>query len=320
MLLSVGVFAFLHWQDIKDHFRAAAFDPSPRVVEVLDNLELSDAGERVFLASQPTIDDSQQFNAQCADVDHSEQGHVLGCFASDQIHLFDVRDERVSGIVEVTAVHELLHAVWSRLGEGEKRSLPEKLQAAYEQAAASDPTLAERMSLYEHLSDLAFANELHSVLGTEVRDLPDALEQHYARWIENRGEIVDIFDSYHALFEDLQQQADALEAELGTLRSDIEQRKAEYEEAVNTFNLDAADFTERNNRYEFSDAPEEFEAIRSDLSWRRDQLLLTYEALEDDIDHYNSLRADLIELSELSAELDQQLDSDLAPITTRPSG
>ena len=318
-VLVVGVAAFMHRQDIQDHFRAAGFDPSPRTVEVMQELHLTSTGERVFLASRPTVDGSQLFNEQCADVDHSEQGHVLGCFTGDRIHLFDVPDERVQGIVEVTAAHEVLHAAYARMSESDRAALAERLTTAFDVLSVEHPELAERMAVYDHLSKAAFANELHSVLGTEVQDLPDWLEAHYAQWFSDRGALVDHFDAYHAVFIELRDQAEALEAEMTALRSDVEQRNVAYDLAVEQFNADTADFRARNDNFEFSENPGEFERVRGELEARRAQLQATLDALQADIDRYNALRDDLTALSQVSSELEQQLNSDLAPVTTRPA-
>lgn len=312
------IVAFAHKQDIQDHFSASNFNPSPRTVEVMDSLQLTQTGKRVFLASHPTVDGSQKFNEQCANVDHSEDGHVLGCFAGDRIHLFDVTDTRVSGIVEVTAAHELLHATFSRLSSGDRTALSERLRNEYDVMSTNNPELVERMSVYEHLSDSAFANELNSVLGTEVRELPTWLETHYAKWFKNRSELVDHFDAYHSVFLELQDQAEGLQAEMSTLRSDVEQRNSNYDAAVKQFNRDAAEFRARNERFEFSADPAEFDRIRAELSERRSTLQTTLARLQADIDHYNGLRKQLQELSQVSAELAGKLNSDLAPVTTRP--
>lgn len=312
------VVGLVNRQDIQDHFRASSFDPSLRTVEVMSALKLTATGERVFLASQPTVSDSQRFNKQCAEVDHSESGHVLGCFARDQIHLFDVTDKRVSGIVEVTAAHELLHAAFSRLGDGERAALAERLKREYSTMSSKNHALVERMSVYEQLSDMAFANELNSVLGTEVAELPDWLEDHYAKWFLDRSALVDTFDSFHAVFVELQDKADTLASEMSSLRADVEQRSLDYDNAVNQFNRDAADFQSRNERFEFSSNPEEFDRIHSELSLRSSALETTRAELQADIDRYNSLRKQLLDLGQVSTDLAGKLNSDLAPVTTRP--
>ncbi len=318
-LLLVIAGGLIYKQEISDTFRALTFDPSPRAVEVLDAIELTPGGERLFLASRPTVDGSQHFNAQCAEVDHSEQGHVLGCYVNQRIRLFDVQDERVTGIVEVTAAHELLHAAYARLGERDRQALARELRDVFDELSANDPALAERMAVYEHLSPAAFANELHSVLGTEVRELPESLEAHYAQWFSDRAGLIDRFEAFHSVFAEFSAQAEAIELEMSTLRRDVEARSAEYEAEVKRFNGDAAVFQARNERFEFSDDVDGFERIRSELSERRDWLQAMQEGLQADIEHYNALREQLRELGRLSTDLDQQLDSTLAPPTTRPT-
>ncbi|UOQ58598.1 hypothetical protein MUN78_07175 [Leucobacter allii] len=317
-VVALVVCAVTQRQLISDQFAAMTFEPSARVVELVDELNLTDAGERTLLATRPTVDASQHFNDQCAGVDHSEQGHVLGCYTGDRIHLFGVTDPRVSGIVEVTAAHELLHAVYARLAEGDRMALAQRLRTEYDALAEHDDALRERMSIYEHLSDTAFANELHSVLGTEVRELPEWLEEHYATWFADRGALVDRFDAYHSVFVGLQREADALEEEMETLRADVENRKAEYDHEVTEYNADAE---ELEAAVPASTAEQALlDRRRSTMTQRRADLDATRDALQIDIDRYNDLREQLTELSAISSELDRQLNSELAPVTTRPAG
>ncbi|WP_245907322.1 hypothetical protein [Leucobacter massiliensis] len=318
VLAAAVIVAVMHRQEIRDHFSGLGYEPTPRVEQLREDLSLTDAGDRIFLATRPTVDAGTEFNDRCAGVDHAEQGHVLGCYKEDRIHLFEVRDERIDGIVEVTAAHELLHAAYGRLGEGDRTALAERLRREYERLAEDDPELRERMSVYEHLSDGAFANELHSVLGTEVRELPPWLEEHFGRWLSDRDALVDRFVEYHSVFVALQDRADELQEEMSALREEVERRKADYDVAVDEFNAEANDFAARNGRAEFADDPEEFERIRSELDARRGELEEVLEGLQADIDRYNALREQLAALSEVSSELEQQLNSELAPVTTRP--
>lgn len=319
-LLVGGAIAYLHRQQINDHFAAQRFDPSPAIVQLTDELHLTEAGHRIFWASAPTLDASQNFNDQCAKVDHSEEGHILGCYTGGQVHLFEVKDERLNGIVEVTAAHELLHAAFARLSDSEKSSLARKLNKLYEELVPGDPDLEQRMSVYTGLSRMAFANELHSVLGTEQRELPGWLEAHYATWLEDRGAILNYFDDYHAIFNELKQRADELEAEMTALRADVEQRSAAYDAAVEQFNTEWANFIARNEAFEFSNNPDEFYRQRDSFYERRDALGEEMRNLNADIDRYEQMRNELLELSELNHELEQQLDSTLAPPMPAPTG
>lgn len=323
ILLAVGIgatVAYLHRQQINDHFAAQKFEAPAAIVELTDKLQLTEAGHRIFWASEPTLDASQNFNEQCAQVDHSEDGHILGCYTKSRIHLFEVSDERLDGIVEVTAAHELLHATFARLGDSERASLVRKLNRLYDELAPEDPELVQRMSVYSSLSKTAFANELHSVLGTEQRDLPAWLEEHYATWFQDRGVILDFFDNYHAVFNQLKQRADELEGEMTQLRSDVEARSAAYDTAVRQFNAEWETFIARNEAFEFSNDPDEFYRLRDDFYVRRDALGAEMRSLNADIERYEQMRAEMLELSELNHELEQQLDSDLAPPAPAPTG
>ncbi len=320
LALIVGAFvAYQNRQVISDHFAAQNFTPTAEVVELTARILPTSAGERVFLASEPTLDASQGFNEQCSQVDHTEEGHVLGCFSGGKIHLFKVTDERLAGIVEVTAAHELLHATFSRLDASAKAALVQQLETAFEELSATDPALAERMQVYEGLSGTAFANELHSVFGTEVRELPADLEAHYAQWFTQRSVIVDFFDSYHQVFTQLKERASQLQAELTPMRADIEARRATYDDAVAQFNAEWAVFLQRNEAFEFSDNPGLFYAIRNEFDLRRDALNEDLTALNTDIAAYETMRIELQQLGELSTELQANLNSELAPPATAPN-
>ncbi|WP_449277357.1 hypothetical protein [Leucobacter sp. GX24907] len=318
LLLAAGL-AWWNKQVIADHFQATGFEPAEEIEEVLDTLSLTGAGERVFLATHPTIEASQHFNEQCAQVDHTDEGHVLGCYSGGKIHLFGVEDQRLDGIVEVTAAHELLHAGYARLRDSEREQLGEQLQDAFDTLSEDDAALRERMAVYEHLPESSFVNELHSVLGTEVRDLPPELEAHYAEWFNDRAAILDLFDDYHSVFVDLQQEADDLNAELARMRTEYEERSHAYDLAVRQYNADSESLSQRNDAYEFANNPEEFYRLRDELGARRGELESELQSLDALAEQYEEYRSRLKELSETSIELDQHLNSDLAPPATSPS-
>lgn len=318
-IVIAGAVAFQHRQQISDTITAQAFDASPQILALTENIELTPAGNRIFLASEPTLDSSQRFNEQCSKVAHADGGHVLGCYVASQIHLFDVTDERLAGIVEATAVHELLHATFARLSLGERDALVELLDETYAEISTNDRALVDRMSVYDGLSEVAYANELHSVLATEVRELPQELELHYAEWLTDRALIVEYFDASHHVFTELQEQAAQLESELTALREDIETRSANYDVAVAEFNDAVASFSLRNQNYEFSGDPDRFYAERSALDQRRAALNVDLEAINAAIASYDVLRAELAQLGELNRELLANLDSEFAPPASPPA-
>lgn len=315
-VLAGGAVAYLNRTEIRDYFVASTFQPSNRISEVQQEIALTPRGDRVFLASEPTIGGREEFSKWCEKVEHTEQGHVLGCFADRRIRLFEVTDTRLEGVVQVTAAHELLHAAWARMGDDERNRVTEMLTAEYDSRAAADPAFKERMSVYENLSKSAFANELHSVFGTEVAELPEELETHYKEWLTDRAQIVRWYDAYHSVFTELSDEAAKLTTELEALRTDIEARSTAYDNDVKKFNSDAAEFKARNELYEFSGKQELFESIRQGLLTRQQSLESTLEGIQADTDRFNTMRERLVELNEISTELNDVLNS--AP--SAPSG
>lgn len=318
-LVAAIVVAVLNRQLIQDEFSAASFQPTESVTELKNSLQLTDEGRRVFLASHPTLDGTQYFNTQCSQVQHGATGHVLGCFVEDRIHLYYVTDPRVSGIVEVTAAHELLHATYSRMRPGDRAALGEKLRKLYDERSQEDPDLAKRMEMYTGLPRTAFAAELHSVFGSEQEDLPEWLEAHYAQWFTNRAGITATYRGYRGVFQGLQSEASDLRTRMETLRSDVEERKVTYDEAVSAYDADAADFNRRVKLREFDTDPATRDSLDSALKERRAALKHDLEGLQSDIKRYNEMRSELEKLASISTELEGHLDSALAPVTTRPS-
>lgn len=317
LILVLAFAAYANRQVLSDRMAAAAFDAPPAIAELVQRLDLTERGEIVFLATEPTLESSQYFNKQCSKVDHVDGGHVLGCFSGGNIHLFGVNDDRLDGIVEVTAVHELLHAVHARMSDSERQSFDRRIVKLYEELSKDNPALVERMSVYTGLSRSAFANELHSVLGTEVAKLPEWLENHYAIWLNDRSAIVAMFEGYHGLFVALQQEADALTVELEQIRADVEQRNTAYAAAVEAFNADAREFKQRNANYEFSSNADEFNRIVAELEERRAALDAELAAIQAEVSRFEEKRARLEEIGQTSADLDQQIDSGLAPAGER---
>ena len=315
---AVGVLAYVNRGDIQDYLKAENFTPSERVQIITDTVAFTPKGERIFLASHPTVGGREEFSRWCANVDHAEEGHILGCYADERIRLFEVSDERLQGIVEVTAVHELLHAVFARMKPQDREVLSDALREEYEQRIVDDAEFETRMSVYADLSPRAFANELHSVFGTEVADIPASLEEHYAKWISDRGEVVEWYNEYHGVFTSLSAEADRLSAELEALREQIETDSSAYDEAVRQFNADAADFKARNERYEFSGNVELFDSVRSSLLFRQDELSAELQRIQADTDTFNSLRDELLALNDVSLKLNEVLDSKLPTPTAEP--
>lgn len=315
VIVLAAVAGFMNRQLISDFVAASQYNASPEMQSVIDRIELTGAGDRVFRATHPTISSNDEFNAQCKDVEHSESDLVIGCYTGANIHLFRITDARLDGIVEVTAAHEMLHAAFDRLSDDSRAELTDLLLVEYDRLSLESPHLAERMSVYEHLSAQSFANELHSVLGTEVDSLSPELEAHYASLLQNRGSVVELFNRYNAKFAEIESRRATLTASLETLGATIEMERLAYETAVSEFNAESADLSARNSNFEFSNNPALFYSLRDALSDRRIELDAQRSQLNALIDEFNRLRDELIAIDATAQDLIRSIDSEAAPET-----
>ena len=159
-------------QAIFDWWRLRDYTPSNRIVELAANTTMTEDGKHLFYVYHATLQTADEFNQSC---DFSEQSIILGCYVSGRgIYIYDVKDERLNGIHEVTAAHEMLHAAYERLSSKERQKIDALTQKAYEQSA--NERIRGTVDAYKKRDPSIVPNELHSILGTEVRDLPAELE------------------------------------------------------------------------------------------------------------------------------------------------
>lgn len=305
----IGVFTQGH---VSDYLSAAQYNVSPKMGTIVENISLTDPADLVFKASHPTLNKTQQFNQQCGASLDRESVQILGCYTSGKIHLFEVTDERLAGMTEVTAAHELLHAMYQRLNFVEKANLKTLLKSEYEKTSKSDPAIVERMKVYAELNEDDFMNELHSVLGTEVENLSPALEGHYRTVFTDRGSVFKLFDSYTTYLKDLNDKIDDLTGKINALNVALGEEAEAYREALDSFNRDVDAFVQRNQQYEFSDNQGEFYRLRDEFTVRKSQLEQEREGLNAKVAEYNKLRDELILLDETATEIVKSMDSSFA--------
>lgn len=314
-LVFSGLFIFYNQSKLQDFLNARIFEPQPEIVEIEKNLNLTAQATTIFRATHPTVEDRAEFNNYCAQSEHTDEGTVLGCYVSDSIHMFDIEDERLEGIMEVTAAHELLHAIYSRQTVKQKDALQEQLLGLYEEVISENSSFEKRMSVYSHLSEERFANELHSIFGTELEILPGWIEEHYSKWFENRLAIVEFFEGYSDYFDELREQGEKLVEKLALLSEQIDYEVQVYTDSVQTFNREFENFLRRNDSYAFQDNPDEFYSLKDSFDSRRYGLNEEKVLIDQMIEEYNELQLDLESLNLITKELKQSLDSTLLPDT-----
>jgi hypothetical protein len=310
-ILGVAAFLLLHQQYVKDQITVWSYKVPANVQTIESRIDFSDKGRFYFYATQPTVDGSDKFNADCP---RQEVGNpILGCYATGRIYVYDVTNVQLDGIEEVTAAHEMLHSVWDRMSDADRSRVSTLLEAEYKTLGANTD-LTTRMSYYQRTEPGQFDNELHSILGTEIGPLSPELETYYKQYFNDRHKVVDLHAKYNTLFTDLKAQSDSLYSDLSTLGASIEARSATYDTDVKQLSSDINAFNTRANNGDFS-SNNQFKAERAALLARSNTLDAERAAISSDIDTYNAKYAEYQKISSEIEVLNKSIDSikDLQP-------
>ena len=308
LLLAASIWAFFNRQFLIDQFTVWQFKPTDEVIDIANRASMNDTGKFFYLAARPTLDATNNFNNECR---RREQGSaILGCYKDGRIYLYDIDDERLTGIKEVTAAHEMLHAVYERLPNSQRSKLEQLLKV--EEAKINDKDFAERMDYYRRNQPGQHYNELHSIIGTEVADISQELEDHYKKYFTNRQAVVNLHSGYSDKFAGLRRGADQLKARLEALSAEINTASLHYNSDVSQLNQQIASFNRRANDGDFS-SQSEFKELRDKLVSRSNQLNKNRDKINSLMSEYESVRIQYNNIVDESNELQQALDSSLAP-------
>jgi hypothetical protein len=217
-------------QDLQDWSKLLTYQPSPEIAGLATTTTMTDTARRLFYVNQPTIETRKSALNLCQSSEHTV---VLGCYVpSKGIFLQAVTDPRLQGVMEVTAAHEMLHVVYQRMSLFEQTQINQQLQTALEQL--QNPRILKLVKTYNDQDPKSVNGELHSILGTEVRNLSPELEEHYRIYFTNRSKIVALSEQYEGVFTTLRDKAKILSKQLITRKSLLEQLSAQVKQEAAT--------------------------------------------------------------------------------------
>lgn len=309
LLLFIAGWVVLNRQYVMDQLAVWSYQPTTEVSQLVAKTSMSDEARFYFYASNPQINDRQEFNKSCKSV-QTEKTAVLGCYSAQQIHLFDIEDERLEGIVEVTAAHEMLHAAYERLDNGERQRVDALL--TQEADSVTDPDFRALIQEYEKTNPAERTNELHSIIGTQIPEIDDELEAYYGRYFKDRQAVIGLYEQYNEVFAELSAEQDRLIRELNTIAANVKAEQQSYEVAVATFNAEADRFNRAAQSGNMS--RQEFNDERSRLVGLQNQLVQQRNNINQQIDQYNQLRNRLLAINTQVIDLNQAINSTLTPV------
>ena len=298
-ILVLSAAGILYGQRVVDRIQASRYDPTAQMSAVTQRLDMTQRGIDVLYATKPIVEAKAEFNNNC----HSEErtAAILGCYYRDRIYLYDIKNTKLDGTLEVTAAHEMLHAAYQRLNFFERSKVDQLIERQYAKLK-DDENLKEVMKYYEKAEPGAEINELHSILGTTVAQLDPELDRYYAQYFKDRAKVVALNAAYNNVFGDLKRQATVLEAKVKAAEPKIKEDLATYETDHKQIESDIASFNEQAKSGAFT-SRSAFSATRSALLARVDALNARRDAINVRVAAYNEDVAALNALSTEASEL-----------------
>jgi len=224
ILIAGNATVWIERQNVADWWRLRGYTPSANIVSLADDDTMTDYGKHLFYVNHPVLEDKQAFNAHCSD--KSEETAVLGCYHGNRqgIYLFAVTDDRLQGVRQVTAAHEMLHQAYDRLSSKERKRVGDLLQNYYDNKLTDEGIKTKLDSYRRQGADVT--NEMHSIFGSEVRDLTPELETYYKQYFTDRSKIVTYSESYQAEFTRRKEQVKSYDDQLTSIKGKIDNNKS----------------------------------------------------------------------------------------------
>ena len=299
LLFGASLWTAFNWQLVVDYASVYDFTPDQEIKALVADSGMSKKGEFHFYSSYPKITDAEEFNSACQRQERSSP--ILGCYVpkTNRIFIYNVDNQDLKGIKEVTAAHEMLHVAYSRLSQRERDWLEPRLEAAYSRLA--NDKLRTRMDYYAKAEPGEKLNELHSILPTEYADLGQELNDYYAKYFDNRQAAIELYSDYSQVFYELEDEARGLESKLESDVKQINADTSQYQADIQMFNQEVATFNQRASSGYFK-SQTEFNSARSVLVARTYAFEARKTALDQKIDEYN---VNVDRLNQLGLKIDK---------------
>jgi len=205
-------------QNIYDMWSLKNYKAPANISKLATDTTMTSKATKIFYVARPTVQDKQAFISFC---ESAEKTIVLGCYKRGSgIYVYNVKDERLNGVLEVTAAHEMLHAAYDRLNTAEKANINKLTDAVFKDL--KDERITKNIESYRSRDPSVVPNELHSILATEVKTLTPELETYYKKYFTDRQKVVSLSTLYEAEFSKRTNQIEAYDLQLKSLKSEID--------------------------------------------------------------------------------------------------
>lgn len=306
VLLAVNAVVWIQRDNLADWWRLRGYNSPADIAALVTDDEMTDYGKRLFYVNHPSLENKEDFNKHCAD--SGFETAVLGCYHGDRqgIYIYEVTDARLAGVRQVTAAHEMLHQAYDRLGSGERERIDKLLEDFYLNGL-TDKHVQDKIETYKSQEGVVLTNEMHSIFGSEVRDLPAELETYYKKYFNNRGKVVGFSESYRAEFTRRQDLVRKYDAQLADLKQQINANKDGLESKMAFLKAKEREINEDIGNRDQAQYDADVQAYNSTVQTYNAQLAATRRL----IDEHNKIVTQRNEIAVQEQQLQQALDSRL---------
>jgi hypothetical protein len=238
-LLAFPFVIYFNAQALTDWAQLRGYTPPTAVTRLAAADSMTSYASHIFYVNHPDIQSNVgQFRSDCG---QTEKTIILGCYHSNQdgIFVFDVKDQRLNGVEEVTAAHEMLHAGYDRLSSQERSKVNAMLQN-YFNNQLSDQRIKDTINAYRESEPKDLTNEMHSIFGTEVSNLPAPLENYYKRYYNDRQTVTSFAQAYQEEFTTREDQIKAYDSQLKNMKIEIDQQEQDLKSQLVKIETDRA--------------------------------------------------------------------------------
>ena len=221
LLLVVGL-GFAFRQQLLDQIKLYNYVAPTAIVDLANQNGLQPSARKTFYVNHPLLQDKTTFTSACPN-GGGEKTIILGCYHGNQngIYLLQVSDNRLNGVTQVTAAHEILHAEYDRLSGSERKKIDAEILDYYHNGL-KDQRIIDTIEGYKKSEPKDVVNEMHSIFGTEIASLPPALEKYYQQYFIDRSKVTNYAAQYQNEFSTRQATIKQDDAQLATLKQRIE--------------------------------------------------------------------------------------------------
>ncbi len=309
LIVAAGAGLSLRHNELLDWAAARGYQPSVQVAQLTTQTTMTAYAKRLFYANRPAIEDRQDFNKHCTNP--TEQVAVLGCFTGNRvgIYIYNVTDDRLQGIEQVTAAHEMLHQAYQRLNQKERTRINGLLQEYHDLHASQ--SLRDKIATYKTSEPDQLQNEMHSIFGTEATDLPAELQTYYKQYFVDRQQVLALHQKYQSEFDQRIAQIRDYDTHLSDLKVQIEADKQSlktYEETLHSRRQQLDAYLASNQIAQYNAAVPGYNALVGQYR----SLVATTNRL---VDEFNHVLAERNALAVQERQLEDAIDStvDTAP-------